>query len=169
MCLNCDALRKENQRLKRQLGKESQRNAAQVLAREFGLTATETTILMTLFETRRAVSRDEICSTCSVASPNAVSIHAIHIRAKLPEGFLDETAKGVRMGYRLTAKGRAYIQEILAKERISMNALMDTDATEAPLGLAILAGRLAHELGAAAAIATLGRISQQLEAHRGSR
>lgn len=164
MCTNCEVLRAENRKLLKQLGQVADKDRIFTLKRDLGLQPMQAQIVALLFETKRVLSRDDICRMAGVASDNAVSIHMSYIKSALPEGSLE-----IRNGYRLTLIGRGYLQEILAKERISAASLQTTDVVDAPIGLAILAGRMAHDLGADAAIKALGRISEQLEAHRGHR
>lgn len=168
MCANCNVLRSENRELKRQMGLEVAREHISGLKRELDLTGREAVIALALYESARSLPVERLRDIAMIESMNGVAVIMWKLRAKL--GGPDSISKAQKTGaYAMSAAGRAVMQAALARERIAVNDLMETSSVDIPMAIAVLAGRLAHGAGAVTAIDTLGRISTQLEAHRGHR
>ena len=164
-CSNCKALRENVRELRMQLGLDADRHLVMTLNQRLGIKNMEAMILAALYTSKRALSAEHLVTLTNCAGVGAIATHVSRIRAAIGR---DAILPRKPRSYMITGQGRQAVETAMHAQRIAMEALMNTETVNIPTAMAVLAGRLAHERGAPAAMEALARISQQLEAHGGS-
>lgn len=163
-CERCAELEEEIRHLKRERGADAETHDVVALRRHGHLTGMQARLCLAMYRTRRVMTINALLDVCEINSDLALKTHIHRIRTAFGAGAI-VTEKG--RGYGLSALGLEKVGHALGEERLQIDALVSTEPVDVPVAIAILAGRHAHQAGAGAAIQTLERIINQLEAHRG--
>jgi hypothetical protein len=165
MCERCEELEETIRQLRQELIGRADITAVAVLQARFNLAPAPAKMLLALYQTMRPVSSAHLAfvGAGDGASYEAVKAHMARLRLRLGS---DEVLSVRGSGYyALTQKARDMVTEALGSA-VPAEALND-DSAPLPTALAVIAGRMAHEMGAKVTMTTLRNIHFALEKQYG--